>query len=607
MKTLAPFASSLALFLVLGAGTPALASSTLIDVAPDGAVEAAPLGEDIPVVVSHDLATLPGFYLSALHAGAVRDLDAAAGFFAAALAADPENPSLLQNSASLSVASGNIAKAVELAEPLLERNPSDQLGLLIMSVSDFRKGDLEAALERVRTLKDLGGPLQALVGGLMEGWILTADGRAAEAIRGLDDLGGPVWVEAFTRIHAGKIADHAGLLTIAEDRLRRAFEEDPTDIRIMETYARTLAQADKKDRAIAVLDNFQERFGTQNPIVDAVRAEIEAGTAGPLHGSPREGLAEALYGLGRGIGSNDATLAASLLQLALHVSPEAQFPALALGNILETMKQYEAAIDVYRTVPDDAPLHREARMQEALNLSALKRNEEAIAALSVLVEEDASDVQASISLGNVYRTIENFEEARAAYAAAIEQFDTVPDAYWTLYYYRGITNERTDRWPLAEKDFRQALEMEPDHPLVLNYLGYSYIDRGENLDEAIDMVRKAVDQRPKDGYIVDSLGWAYYRLGQYENAVRQLERAVNLRPADPVINDHLGDAYWKVGRKLEATFQWAHARDSDPEPELLTVIQKKLEKGLDAVLAEDEAEATAGVAPADDADDTQTQ
>ena len=156
-------------------------------------------------------------------------------------------------------------------------------------------------------------------------------------------------------------------------------------------------------------------------------------------------------------------------------------------------------------------------------------------------------------------------------------------ANWNIYYQRGIAYERLKQWPKAEPNFRKALELFPNQPQVLNYLGYSWIDMNMNLEEGMEMIRKAVELRPSDGYIVDSLGWAHYRLGEYDDAVRELERAVSLKPDDPVLNDHLGDAYWRVGRRLEATFQWSHARDMKPEPAVLAGVEKKLKEGLPPV------------------------
>ena len=555
--------------------------------------------------MQRDASSLAGFYLAGRQAGLTKDINAAAGFYTAALEKDPDNAELLDRSVLLNIASGNIAKAAELARPVLESDPNDQLALLAVSIADFREGRTDEAIARMETLKSLGGPLQELIGSLLQAWAMTENGQPAKAIAMLEELDGPVWVGAFTTVHSGLIADHAGLYQISTERLRAAYEQDPTDLRVVEAYARTLARSGDLEAARGVVSAFQQQSGGVDRASVALSEAVEADEVEPQVTSARIGMAEALYGLGRGVGTNDSTLAASLLQLSLFLTPNADFPAMALGSLYEGMGQHQAAIDVYRAIPDDAVLLREARMQEALNLNVLKRHSEAVALLARLVKAEPDDVAAAIALGNVHRSLEDFESAGEAYTSAIETFDDVPPQLWTLFYYRGIAHERVGRWRDAEQDFRQALELSPEHPLVLNYLGYSYIDRGENLDEAVDMVRRAVAERPDDGYIVDSLGWAYYRLGRYEEAVEELERAVSLRPGDPVINDHLGDAYWKVGRKLEATFQWAHARDSDPDAKELPKILRKLEVGLD--VAEEELTDTADATEPDDRPETTPQ
>jgi Flp pilus assembly protein TadD len=173
-----------------------------------------------------------------------------------------------------------------------------------------------------------------------------------------------------------------------------------------------------------------------------------------------------------------------------------------------------------------------------------------------------------------------FAECAEVYSKAVDNLAVPEKANWVLFYFRGICYERSKQWPKAEADLKKALELFPDQPLVLNYLGYSWVDQGVNLDEGMRMIRRAVEQRPDDGYIVDSLGWANFRIGNYEDAVKDLDRAVELKPDDSTINDHLGDAYWRVGRVLEAHFQWSHAKDLNPDPEDLPKIEEKIKSGL---------------------------
>jgi tetratricopeptide (TPR) repeat protein len=239
------------------------------------------------------------------------------------------------------------------------------------------------------------------------------------------------------------------------------------------------------------------------------------------------------------------------------------------------------AIKVYERVPASSPLKRNAQIQLATDLDAADRSEDAIKILKDVVANDPKDLEAIMALGNIERGRKKFADCAETYSKGIAVLPEGNDKSNSVYYYyRGICEERSKQWPKAEADMKKSLELQPDQPHVLNYLGYSWIDQGVNLDEGMKMIKRAVEQRPDDGYIVDSLGWAYFRIGNYEEAVKNLERAIDLKPEDPTINDHLGDAYWKVGRKLEAKFQWSHARDLKPEPEDLPKILAKIENGL---------------------------
>jgi Flp pilus assembly protein TadD len=253
---------------------------------------------------------------------------------------------------------------------------------------------------------------------------------------------------------------------------------------------------------------------------------------------------------------------------------------LALADLYEAVKKVDLAISVYDRLPANSPMQRNAQIQRALGLDSLDRTDEAKATLTKLIAADPSDREAITALGNILRGRKEFAECADVYSKAVDTISKPERPNWVLYYFRGICYERSKQWPKSEADMKKALELYPEQPLVLNYLGYSWVDQGINLDDGMKMIQRAVEQRADDGYIVDSLGWAYFRIGNYEQAVKNLEHAVELKPEDPTINDHLGDAYWKIGRQLEARFQWSHARDLKAEPDELVKIEEKLKGGL---------------------------
>ncbi len=254
---------------------------------------------------------------------------------------------------------------------------------------------------------------------------------------------------------------------------------------------------------------------------------------------------------------------------------------MALAEAYEGAKKYDAEIAAFDQIPEDSPLWINVQIQKAFALNSLEKVDEAKALLETLIARDPKDMRPLDALGNILRSHERYEEARAYYSRAVDLVDKPGKENWALYYSRGVCNERLKDWPAAEADFKQALELAPDELLILNYLGYSWVDQGLNLKQAMDYIRKAVKLKPDDGYYVDSLGWAYYRLGNMTEAVEQLERAVELRPDDPIINDHLGDAYWRVGRTLEAKYQWEQAMSLEPEPEQEETLKKKIASGLE--------------------------
>ncbi|WP_153768514.1 tetratricopeptide repeat protein [Labrenzia sp. CE80] len=535
--------------------------------------------------------TLSGSYLAGRLAGLENDFSFAAAFFQETLVADPENEMLLERTFILKLANGDIVEAVNYAAELERLGVQNFLARLARGADAVSRAQYG---EAITLLAPTGaGPLAQLSMDISRAWALQGAGQTDDALKVIDELKGPEWFEVFKATHEALISYAAGRNEQALEQIEEAYKQDRGAIRVIDAYARILADNDRKDDALEILAEY-DRLLRGHPLLDHTKAEIEAGNPlEPLVATPAAGMSEILYGLGSAIGRDGAEeLSTAYLQMALHLDPNAEFAAVALGGLFERMGQPERAIAVLKQVPLDSPLKRDAEIQIGLNYNALEQIDEARDHLGALIAADPSELEAIISLGNVLRTHKMFAEAEEIYTKGLATIPDIGQEHWLLFYFRGICRERLDKWESAEADFRKALELSEDQPLVLNYLGYSLVDQGLKLDEALDMIKKAVELRPTDGYIVDSLGWVFYRLGRYEDAVVQLERAIELRPSDPVINDHLGDAYWKVGRRNEAKFQWNHARDLDPEEGELPKILEKIANGLSDTPATDEAKAS---------------
>jgi tetratricopeptide (TPR) repeat protein len=522
------------------------------------------------------LKSLTGSYLAARMADVEKDVPNAARYYRTALADDPDNLFLLERALVLSASAGEMQDALGFAARLHELQPANTPARLVLGVEDIRAGRYQSAVERLN--QPGSGVLADLTGGLLGAWSRFGESEVDQAIGNLDALKGEAWYEPFKLLHSGYILLAAGRTEDALERLGKAREQDQNAVRITEAYARALVVANRKDEAEKTLQEFLTRF-PDNSLASAALDEIQNGKGHLSVATPMEGAAEALAGIGAAIGQEGGTEVAFLyLRLALYLDPDIAggLAWLSLGSLLDDSNQGESAIEAYQSIPEHAPFRALGQLRAALALDRMDRTPEAETAFRQAIDADPKDIQTYTSYGNMLRGRERFGEAADIYSKAIALISNPGAADWTLFYFRGIAHERTKQWVKAEDDFRRALELSPDQPLVLNYLGYSLVDMGRSLEEAMEMIKKAVELRPTDGYIVDSLGWAYYRLGQYDKAVEELERAVGLRAEDPVINDHLGDAYWKAGRKLEAQFQWRHARDFGAEGEALELILKKI-------------------------------
>jgi tetratricopeptide (TPR) repeat protein len=514
-----------------------------------------------------------GAYLAGRFATSESDTRTAADSLLAALRAEPDEPEVIQRAFIAALLDGR-ADAVRLARRL----PDNPLAAMLLAGTDAQAGRWDRAEQRVRALPRQGA--SQLLQPMLLAWTLHGKGQTDAAIALLRPLAESGRLRTLYALHAALICDLAGRAREAERFVRIAIGSDqPVTLRLVQIAGGILARGGKEGDAERLLESLGR--GQENLLLPATPAAQRAFFANRAVASPVEGIAEAYLALAgslRGQGASEFSLA--LTRLALRLRPGFS-PALLLGaDALEDERQYEAALALLDQVPATDPLAGAAGLRRATLLDRMDRHEEAIAQFRAIAEAHPAAAQPHARLGDMFRARSRWEEAAAAYAEAIRRIAAPTAAHWPLFYSRGIAQERAGRWPEAEADFRRALELSPEQPYVLNYLGYTWVERGENLAEARRMLERAVALRPQDGNIADSLGWALFKLGDMPGAIRWLERAVELEPRNSVINDHLGDAYWTAGRQREAQFQWRRALALGPEGDEGPRIEAKIRQGL---------------------------
>jgi tetratricopeptide (TPR) repeat protein len=526
-----------------------------------------------------DVTSLSGNYLAGRSAGKERDNEIAADYLSKALIEDPDNSVLIEKLFLLEVSSGNLPDAEELATKVLSFNSQHRMARIVLGLRDFRLRHYADA--RKNFTEASYTPVGELTSALLSAWAHAGEGNLAEALATLEKLDGNDSFANFKTYHGALIADYFSSAIRAEASYKKAYEQAGTSLRVVQSYGNFLERHNRRDEAIKIYQTFIEG-GEDNILIElALKRARDAKTPLAFIATPGAGAGEALFSLAAAM-TDEQSIDVALLYAQLSLSFNGDRPVVLtlLGDIYVDTKQYQNAINSYEQTPLSSALRNNADTEIAINLQRLERTKEAQEKLKGIISRDPKNYDALVTLGNIYRSNEEFAFAAETYSRALALLAKVEKDHWRVLYYRGIAYERQKIWDKAEADFRKALSLSPDEPLILNYLGYSMIEKKVNLSEALDMVKKAVELKPNDGYIVDSLGWAYFQLGDFEAATTHIERAVDLNPADPIIGEHLGDAYWRVGRTLEARFQWQHAKDNDPEPDDLKRIEEKLQNGL---------------------------
>lgn len=411
---------------------------------------------------------------------------------------------------------------------------------------------------------------------LIDGWAAAGAGDRDAAIADFKLLHVQHSADALAYFNEAMLAELFGDKAGAEAAYLQSLDAAGPTPRVVDAYGRLLERTGRSADAKARYEKMASNDGYVTVTAPGLARIAKGERPDALASRPEDGAAEALFGIAASL-NDDASRDISVLylRLALYLQPKLALADILLANRFEALGKYDDAIAVYEAVGADSPYRRMAEVAIAVNIARQDKTDDAIARLTKLVALYPDDLESWTALGDSYRQAKRFGDAVKAYDHAL--VGTLTSRHWPLFYARAIAEQETGQWAKAEADLKQALALSPNEPQVLNYLGYSWVDKGQNIKEALTMLEKARSLSPQDGYIIDSVGWAYYRLGRYGDAAKALEDAVQLVPADPTINDHLGDAYWKIGRKLDAHFQWSHALAFGAEADEKTKIEKKLQ------------------------------
>lgn len=526
------------------------------------------------------LPSATGGFLAGEEAMGALDTSTAARVLSNSAWLEPDNALLVLRTFHAQAANGEIEAAARTAKHLFELVPDDEVSKLVVGAVALKKRQYGQAIDALNDIEALS--FVGITAAIVKAWAFVGENRYEDAKATLDGLADGT-IEDFLTYHRALMADVADRRDEALAYGKKTYETEPFDVRFLGAYARMLANDSRFAEAEHLIKTYRDQ-GLTDPTVLALDTLVRAGQRpGKLTPDAQTGAAEMFNSVGSALARDGtADLAAIYLRIALYLAPDFDLAAMELAGLYAENGQYEAADAIYAALSDTSPYRKQAEVRKAQNLNAKGHRDEAIAQLHDMVVKDPDNFDAVVALADMLRASERYKEASDAYSLAIGLVGGGHPQDWRFFYLRGMCYERAKQWPLAETDFQKALDLDPGNPQVLNYLGYSWIDQGVRLDEALDMIRKALEWDPSDGYVVDSLGWAYYRLGRYEEAVHTLEQAVQLRSSDQAINDHLGDAYWQAGRRLEAKFQWTIAADLDPKSDVGKLAREKFAKGLEA-------------------------
>jgi len=518
-----------------------------------------------------------GNYLAGRFAQRQQDWDAAQGYMNKVLSYDSNNSEMIQRTFLLALGSGNFGTAKTLAEKLTSAKKTDnaELALIFLSCDAISHDDFKTALTLLNKLPSEG--FGQYTKPMLTAWSLMGQGNKAAALKTLADSAVPD--DPAYRMHAGMMEELSGNMAGAAEHYKVAMANGLT-LHTAVMVANFFERYGKPEISHDIYSGLDKIY-PYNPFISAMANSNQKRVLKPNITRAADGAALALFDLATLLYEKRAYDSAQIYgSLVQELSPESPFAKMMMGDISALHEKYDKAIAYYSAIDASSPIYWIARVRVAEVYEASGQADKSIAMLTAMSQDEVTRISALVSLGDVYRRQGKYEEAVAAYNKVLSGAAPVTAEEWPVIYARGMAEERLNRWPLAEKDLLQALSFQPDNPMILNFIAYSWANQGVNLNKALEYAKHAVALKPDDGYILDSYGWTLFRLSQYKESVIWLEQAVAQVPEDSTLLDHLGDAYWQVGRHDEARYQWRHAHDLSQDAAFKAVAEQKIQHGI---------------------------
>ncbi|MGY8986764.1 MAG: hypothetical protein ACKVIX_09085 [Sphingomonadales bacterium] len=504
----------------------------------------------------------------------------ASQFFEKALLDVPKSEPILQEAFSLALMNGYYEKAVDLAYKIDEVGGINPSVSMMLALENFKNRDFEKVTYYLTRTKGAG--FGTLVSPIIKAWVSGLEGYPVKALEELEVLKEIFLFKSFGAEHAAYIMENTGNEEAAEKSYLSLLSNNKlANTDLIFSYGTFLEKIGRKEDALTLYNSFLKALPLNRGLSAAIDRVKNNEISKSVAQDPDLAISMALLRIANEL-TRDKTNRTALLyaQLGVFMAPKYETGLLLLANLFLSENQPQNSLVVLDNISMDNNYSDVARVREALAYNALGELDEAIFVLKDYLKISPGNNFVRSSLGDILRSQERFEEAIKEYDIALKNVSDNTTTDWFLYFVRGICFEKINEWSKAEVDFIKALELNPNEPQVLNYLGYSWIDRGMFIEKARGMIEEAVKQSPTDGFIIDSLGWVQFLMSEYEEAVINLEKAVKLQPEDSTLNNHLGDVYWMLGRRLEAKFQWNHALVMGPDEDELEPLKQKLSYGL---------------------------